>query len=101
MLCRLSWKLTAALMEQAGDTGDKEIYAYGIECFLAEALQVLLLLAVGLLMGRLVDVTAFALFFTMIKRNAGGFHASRHSTCISGFTALAVAAVLLAGVSLP
>jgi len=97
MLHKLSFRIVAALMVRS-DCQDKdaEIYAYGLECFLAGVLQLLALAVTGITCGCAGETALFSLFFTSLKRNIGGYHAGSHWSCIGGYTVAAVGAARLA-----
>ena len=64
---------------------DIEIYAYGLEVFLATALQLVTFLTLGLILGQALTTVAFLIGFIPLRSVAGGYHAQTHLRCFLGF----------------
>ena len=96
MIQQLAWSVTNLFIRKEEiPAEDGEIYAFGFECMLSTAIQMVLLFIVGILFGRLVEIALYTACFTAIKRHIGGWHADSHFTCISGYTVIALGAVSL------
>lgn len=67
---------------------DKEIIAFGLFHILSSLLQIALLITVGLVFDILLEITAYTVGFTSLKRYIGGAHAHKHWICLWGFTFL-------------
>lgn len=78
-----------------------EIYAYGLECGMADLLQYLILGAIAVVFRCPVRLLLFCVCFTGLKRNAGGYHARTHFACITQFTACATLSALIAPIPEP
>lgn len=96
MLHRIAERIAAALLRQADqDAEDLEVYTYGVECLLADALQVLLLALVALIANAWGETLCFAVTFAAVKSNTGGYHARTHLGCMAMLTATSVAQIVL------
>lgn len=73
---------------------DREIYEYGFACFIADAVQLTLLITFALLSRLIMETVCFAACFTTIKRHIGGWHANSHYLCICFTTTMTTASVL-------
>lgn len=73
---------------------NEEVVAYGLFLLFAGAEQILLLAVMGLLLKIPLHMALFVLFYAILKRTIGGWHTSRHSTCLAGYTAIAVIGTL-------
>lgn len=94
MIQQLSWSITNIFIDNKTiPNEDGEIYAFGFECMLATAIQIMVLLIAGLLFKCLTQLAIFTLAFTQIKKHIGGWHADTHFTCISGFTLASIVMV--------
>lgn len=95
----LSKRLSRSLVE-LGVTAedDEEVVAYGLFCMMSGFTQVAILLVLSLTFHTLTLTCAFVLFFALIKRTAGGWHAKTHLGCLSGFTAMTISASFMAEV---
>lgn len=61
---------------------DREVYVYGVECFVNEIISDSLLLLFACLFKRPFQMVIWLLFFTIIRINVGGYHAKTHYKCI-------------------
>ena len=75
------------------DEGDVEVYAYGLELFLSAVLEVLAVLVLGILLGRVFETIAFFAAFIPLRSYAGGYHAKTHLGCF--FVLLVIYALIL------
>lgn len=96
MINQLAWSVTNLFIrrEEIPDE-DGEIYAFGFECILATAIQIVVLAFAGLIFGCLIELTLYSLCFTRIKGYIGGWHANTHFTCIFGYTVVALMSVCI------
>jgi accessory gene regulator B len=106
MISRLSARLAGAL-ENGGAirAEDRDIYVYGLEILLSSAANALIVLAAGLLLGKLPETILFMLFFAVLRGTAGGYHADTHAACILimavAYGAAMVVLTLLPSAALP
>lgn len=96
MIQQLSWSITNLFISSKTiPEEDGDIYAFGFECILATAIQIIILLTAGLLFKCLIQLAIFTITFTQIKKYIGGWHANTHFTCIGGFTIVSLGMVYL------
>lgn len=82
MVRKVSQKVTERLIfRKVIKDGDYEIYQYGLEQLLTSILELLTLLAIGLIMGMIWQVMIFVLSFMLLRKYAGGYHASTPVRC--------------------
>lgn len=74
------------LIKNGADEENRDVYIYGIECFVNEFISNALLLSIGYISDRLTAMILWLCFFTIIRTQLGGFHASTHLRCILGST---------------
>lgn len=97
MIYSLSIRITEALYKSQVITGeDKEIYAYGFFVLLSKGLFFLISAFFGWMFGVLGESVVFYIMFSVLRCYAGGFHASKESTC----TCLTVVALFLSSLSI-
>lgn len=78
---------------------DKEIYAYGIEVILSTVINLVVIVAIGILMGRFAETAIFILAFASLRVYAGGYHARTHLGCIATFTLIYLANISVVGIT--
>jgi accessory gene regulator B len=83
MILWLSGKLTDALQGSGAISGDdRDVYVYGLDVLLSTALNILCVLAAGLLLGRIPETLVYMLCFIVLRSAAGGYHANTHFVCL-------------------
>lgn len=95
MIKTLSQKIASYLAENGGEKEKRQIYAYGVECFLNEFISDLLLLIIGLLTHRLPELIIWCAAFIPIRIHLGGYHAPTHFRCIAAGTVLGACSLLI------
>lgn len=73
------------------------IYIYGIELLISSVLGVLLVVVVGLVLGRFIDSLLFLLSFIFLRKYTGGLHCNSYTACNVMTVLTFVVAVELAG----
>ena len=73
------------------------IYIYGIELLISSVLGVLLVVVVGLVLGRFIDSLLFLLSFIFLRKYTGGLHCNSYMACNVMTVLTFVVAVELAG----
>ncbi|MDR3270622.1 MAG: accessory gene regulator B family protein [Peptococcaceae bacterium] len=73
------------------------IYTYGFELLISTVVNLLGILCIALFMGVVVEAVCFCLAFIPLRVTAGGYHAKRHWSCITGFNAIFLVFALLQG----
>jgi len=64
----------------------REIYSYGMELQIYYIINTVLLLALGFLFGRFVEVALFLFLFGLMQSYGGGYHANTHGRCLAIMT---------------
>jgi len=67
---------------------DQDIYKYGLELLFSTIINVILVITIGCLFGKLPQTILFLLEYCSVKRYAGGYHARTHVRCIVTFSVL-------------
>lgn len=82
MIIWLSEKMADALVGSgAARQEDRDIYVYGLDVLLSTAANIACILALGILLGRMMETLLFLAFFITLRSAAGGFHANTHLKC--------------------
>ena len=86
MIHKLSIKYTDFIISQGAKEQQREVYIYGMECFLNLLVSDLLLYGFGFLTGNFLYLFLWSVSFLLLRINIGGIHAPAHWSCIlSGF----------------
>lgn len=94
MLERISKKITDSMIaKKLIPPEEKEIYIFGMKQLFFNIINVITLLAIGILMGMPGEAVIFISGFSMIRKYAGGFHADTPLMCY--FITCAVAFAVL------
>ena len=72
-----------------------EVYAYGYELLLSTAINILLVLIIGILLGIVREALLYIITFAVLRSYTGGYHANTHMACITIFTASFLVCALL------
>lgn len=82
MITKLASNITGALCALAViEDEDKELYIYGFFVLLSHGIFFVISASFGIIFGTLWESIVFYIMFSILRRYAGGFHASRESTC--------------------
>lgn len=82
MITKLASNITEALCALAViEDEDRELYIYGFFVLLSHGFFFVISAIFGILFGTLWESIVFYIIFSILRRYAGGFHASRESTC--------------------
>ncbi|MDL2273635.1 accessory gene regulator B family protein [Oscillospiraceae bacterium OttesenSCG-928-G22] len=93
---KLAAKIGAFLVKNnAAKAEDQEVLSFGLFLLLADAQQLVILMLLALLFDVIPAMTAYILFYTLLRRYAGGAHANTHRMCLFVFTLLASAVSIL------
>ena len=65
----------------------QEVYAYGLEIFFSTMLNIIFVIIAAFFLGRFIETVAFLIAFIIMRKTAGGYHASTHFSCILVFFA--------------
>ena len=76
---------------------DADIYAYGFECSLSNAIELTAIFAIGWVMGIQIELFVFLFCFSSIKKWTGGWHAKTHLACFVLSTAASILSLLAIG----
>ncbi len=75
----LNFMLKNQVIENTSE--DKEYYQYGIEITLSSKLNIVLVVGIGAVCGRLSESLIFLVCFVLIRQFTGGFHANTYFKC--------------------
>ena len=82
MITKLASNITGALCALAViEDEDQELYIYGFFVLLSHGIFFVISASFGIIFGTLWESIVFYIMFSILRRYAGGFHASRESTC--------------------
>ena len=82
MLEAISKRITDRLVHrEVIEYEDYEIYKFGVEQLVTNILDILTLLVIGLITGMVWQGLVFAISFMMLRKYAGGYHASTMLRC--------------------
>ena len=83
MLERLAKGTARFFVEQkAAESEFEEVYAYGAEIVYSTVLNGLIVLLMSVITGTFIPTLVFIISFILLRRSAGGFHASTHTKCM-------------------
>ncbi|MDE6853251.1 MAG: accessory gene regulator B family protein [Lachnospiraceae bacterium] len=94
MIQKLSEKIVDSLMHLADTEDDRDIYLYGMECFISEFVGDITLFLIALFLGQFWEMVLWTISFLAIRTHLGGYHCETHFRCY-------IASTLLGMVSLP
>lgn len=83
------------LIENGAKESEREVYAYGIECFLNVAITFGTILAIAAAMGKVGITLVWFAFFLPLRHTSGGLHASSRIGCFILSLAVGVGCMLL------
>lgn len=63
-----------------------QLITYCMERKISEMCNLILLILIGLLLSKAHHILLFISFYSSLRRASGGYHATTHSKCITGFT---------------
>lgn len=82
MITKVSQKVTDRLLSRnVIKDEDYEIYQYGLEQIFTSIMDLMTLLAIGVIMGMIWQCIIFVLSFMLLRKYAGGYHASTPLRC--------------------
>lgn len=91
MINNLSEKLTEKLLSSGSiNEDDRELYVYGFFMLLSQLMYLIFSCILGLIFGCILESIIFYVAFQLIRRYAGGYHASTEARCeiMSSFSIL-------------
>lgn len=65
---------------------ERDVYTYGSELLVSETISMLLVLSIGLYVGKILETVIYLFTYIVIRVYAGGYHASSHRKCITIFS---------------
>ena len=95
MIQKLSEKIVDPLMHLAGTEDDRDIYLYGVECFISEVIGDITLFLIALFLGQFGEMLLWIISFLAIRTHLGGYHCESHFRCYIASTLLGVASLPL------
>lgn len=101
MISKLSVKLVKILLSNQIDSEDeRELYCYGCFIFLSHLLYLALASILGFFLDCFLESVVFYIAFQLIRRNAGGYHASTETACEILSTLLLSASIIIIKLSI-
>lgn len=79
----------------------RDIYVYGYEIIISSAVSFVLLIATGLIFGRLPESIVFFLTFYTLRQQTGGYHADTYLKCNLVFEINIISVMLLTLIDFP
>lgn len=95
MIQKLSEKIVDPLMQLAGTEEDRDIYLYGMECFISEFVGDLTLFLIALPFGQFREMLLWIIAFLAIRTHLGGYHCETHFRCYIASTLLGISSLPL------
>lgn len=82
MINKISSKIAEILIKRSAiEDKDKELYSYGFFILLSQILYFIIAIATGILFNIIIESIIFYIAFMLIRRYAGGYHASTETRC--------------------
>ncbi len=89
MLQQVASDLTELLLKkEIVKEQDKEIYTYGFEAMFSTIINTILVLAIGIMAGTLLETLIYLVCFALLRVYCGGYHAKTHVGCVLTFVGL-------------
>lgn len=95
MIRSVSEKIVNLLMLKAKTKADKEVYIYGLECFISEFIGNLLLFIFAFIFKKTAEIFIWTISFLAIRTQLGGYHCSNHLRCLLLSTLLGIGGIVL------
>lgn len=96
MIKSISGKISSFLVyNKSIDSEDSEICSYGLEILISSLINSLIILALGLMLGKLTQTIVFLLCYCSIRRCAGGYHSNTHRNCIFSFVCMYLITIII------
>ena len=74
---------------------DKDIYTYACEAIISTLANILAVLIIALILGRIVDSLIFITIFAFLRKFTGGHHANSHFKCILTLSIIVLSSLIL------
>ncbi|MEF9992722.1 MAG: accessory gene regulator B family protein [Romboutsia sp.] len=98
MIKSLSNKITSFLAcNNSIDIEDSEVCSYGLEIVLSSFINLILVLFIGMILGKFIHTLVFVGCYCSIRQYSGGYHASTHGKCIATFICMYLFTVFIVG----
>lgn len=82
MINKISSKIAEILIRHSAiEYEDKELYSYGFFILLSQILYFIITITTGILFNIIIESIIFYIAFMLIRRYAGGYHASTETRC--------------------
>lgn len=95
MIRTFSEKIVDLLMLHAGIKNNRDVYIYGLECFISELIGNLCLFIFAAFLGKLGEMLIWTISFLSIRTQLGGYHCSNHFRCLLFSTLLGISGMFL------
>lgn len=98
MIKLLSDKITYFLEDsKLIESEDNEVCSYGLEVLISSLINLILVLALGIILNKFLQTLVFVSCYCYIRQFSGGYHASSHGKCILTFLCMYLITILIAG----
>lgn len=91
----ISQKIACALCRNEADNENQELYSYAIYVVLMSVLHIATVTVIGIALSALMQAVIFYLTFILLRKCAGGYHASNPVNCYIFSVCVTVAAMLI------
>lgn len=91
----LALYITNRCLGQAGQSGQKDITVYGAELLISSVVETIIVLAMGLVFGRIIETVLFLAFFCPLRSMSGGYHAPGYRSCTIIFSSIFLIMILV------
>lgn len=82
MIKRLSKKIINKYVLEEMSYEDKVVLEYGFNIFVLHITHTLIMLVIGIIFSGFLDAVMFILLYSIVRKNAGGIHASTNKRCM-------------------
>lgn len=72
-----------------------QVYCFGLRGFILELITCLTAMTIAILFNRTIEIISFLLFFSQLRKYAGGYHASTRIRCYLSSTSIIVSNCLI------
>ena len=81
MISKLSNKIVNFFFCDFEDEDEKEIYKYGVQIILSTAVNIVIVMIIGLLLNMLLESIIYLMTLAIIRSFTGGYHANTYFKC--------------------
>lgn len=88
---------TGSYLKQEGilKENQREVFEYGLEIFISNIQNIMIIMSISYILKCSTEAIIFMSFFTLLRINSGGFHASTHGRCLLSYMCMLFGAILI------